>query len=80
MSVCSHTSTSNGGSSGAWATPGAWVQLWDGREGANSWTTLRLMVQVGDSLPEVTLFEGDLDTKVVLTDLFKGKKVRSGCE
>lgn len=42
--------------------------------------TLRLMVQVGDSLPEVTLFEGDLDTKVVLTDLFKGKKVRSGCE
>lgn len=33
--------------------------------------------QAGDKLPAVTLYEGDFDTKILLTDLFKGKKVNS---
>eukprot|EP00208_Stichococcus_sp_RCC1054_P006183 CAMPEP_0206137696 /NCGR_PEP_ID=MMETSP1473-20131121/2768_1 /ASSEMBLY_ACC=CAM_ASM_001109 /TAXON_ID=1461547 /ORGANISM="Stichococcus sp, Strain RCC1054" /LENGTH=163 /DNA_ID=CAMNT_0053530897 /DNA_START=31 /DNA_END=522 /DNA_ORIENTATION=- len=30
--------------------------------------------KAGDKLPAVTLYEGDFDTKILLTDLFKGKK------
>ena len=33
-----------------------------------------LPVQVGDTLPDATLFEGDPHTKVKIKDLFKGKK------
>ena len=32
---------------------------------------LHFLLQVGDKLPEATLFEGDPDHKVELTDVFK---------
>ena len=35
-------------------------------------------MQVGDTLPDATLFEGDPKTKVNIKDVFKGKKGELG--
>ena len=39
-----------------------------------------LPVQVGDTLPDATLFEGAPDKKVQIKDVFKGKKGEAGGE